>query len=100
MLSAEGAFRDGNINGMVRFYSNGVLEYIGEMKNGIRDGSGTEYSPKGIAEFEGLYASFAGTFRDGARDSGTEYIIEYNASENCHDVIKGAEWADGASNEG
>ena len=100
MLSAEGAFRDGNINGMVRFYSNGVLEYIGEMKNGIRDGSGTEYSPKGIAEFEGLYASFAGTFRDGARYSGTEYIIKYNASENCHDVIKGAEWTDGASNEG
>lgn len=96
-LCAEGVFGGGNVNGKARIYQSGILTYIGEMKDGKRNGSGTEYSPKGNPLYEGIYASFVGTFSDDNRVSGTEYNIVYNAEKNLHDVVKGSEWVDGKS---
>lgn len=87
----------GNVNGKARTYQSGILTYIGEMKDGKKNGSGTEYSPKGNPLYEGIYASFVGTFSDDNRVSGTEYNIVYNAEKNLHDVVKGSEWVDGKS---
>ena len=43
-----------NGNGYIKeYFSNGKLEYEGEIKNGKRNGKGREYDPKGKLEFIG-----------------------------------------------